>query len=521
MNIFGNWVNNFSYTHNSGTVTFTGTDTISGSVATTFNHVLISGTLIGHSTNINTDGNWLNNGTFTHNSGTVTFSNSTLLGGTGTSNFNNITITGVLTGPSGGTIGVAGNWNNSGTFTHNNGEVIFNGGGAQSITNTGGETFYELTVNKTAGDVTLVDSITIADTLTLTAGDIVLNNRNLRVNADAHITGGSASSYVQADSTGVVRKFFSAVDSLDYRVGDATNYSPFTLTFNSGTFAGGANVTVRVVDSIHPNEDKVDHITRYWVVTPTGITTPDFDLSYIYVDADIVGTEGNMYARKWSGGVWTDYNAVIVATNTLTANNVTSFSNFGGGGGAPLPVTLLFFDAQLIGKQVDITWTTANESNNDFFTVERSEDGVDYQSLTYVTGAGNSNQALYYSVVDKVPIYGLSYYRLKQTDYDGAFEYFKPVTVTYAPDVNDDFAIAVYPNPTQGKFWVDVKGNEGEEVLVVVLDLLGKEHYSKIIILEDSIHTIAMDPSNKLASGVYLIVASSSNKLYKKKLVIR
>jgi len=84
------------------------------------------------------------------------------------------------------------------------------------------------------------------------------------------------------------------------------------------------------------------------------------------------------------------------------------------------------------------------------------------------------------------------------------------------------FAIVVYPNPTHGKFWVDVNGGkEGEEVLVVVLDMLGKQHYSKIIILEDNGYTIAFDPSNKLAAGVYMVVGSSNNKLYSKKLVIR
>ena len=153
------------------------------------------------------------------------------------------------------------------------------------------------------------------------------------------------------------------------------------------------------------------------------------------------------------------------------------------------------------------------------FTVERSEDGLDFEFLTYVKGAGNSNTLRDYSYIDANPLYGVSYYRLMQTDYDGTSETFPMVSVEYA--LQQDIEIAVYPNPAKGKFFVDIKGYEGEEVLVVVMDMMGKEHFSKVVILDFGGYTIGFDPSQKLSSGVYMVIGSSNNKLYSKKLVIR
>jgi len=369
-------------------------------------------------------------------------------------------------------------------------------------------------------DVTLTANtdVTVTNNLTLTSGDIVLDNNILIINAAATVSGGSATSYIQADSTGSMRKLWTAAGAFTYPVGDTANYSPYTLTFNSASFGAGAYVDVRVVDAKEPNHSEADHITRYWVVTPNGITSPNYDVSYIYVDADVVGTESNMFAHKWAAS-WTDYDAVNTATNTLTGSAITAFSNFTGKKkGAPLPITLLSFNAELNGDKVDLNWATASETNNDYFTVQTSTDGVDFENVTYVTGAGNSNRILHYAAVDDVPFYGLSYYRLKQTDYDGQFSYSDVVAVNY---LIDDDNIAVYPIPTNRKFFVVVKGNKGDEVLVIVRDLLGKEHYSKAIILHDNGYTLAVDLSNKLSAGVYLVTASSQNKLYRKKIVIQ
>src|SRR5690606_40482994 len=81
------------------------------------------------------------------------------------------------------------------------------------------------------------------------------------------------------------------------------------------------------------------------------------------------------------------------------------------------------------GKSILITWGTISEKENDFFTLERSTDGKTFDIITTVDGAGDSNKKLSYSFEDKLASAGMNYYRLKQTDFNGDFEYFKIVGV--------------------------------------------------------------------------------------------
>ncbi len=92
LSINGNLTNNGIFLHNNGTVIFNSNDTVFGSSITGFNHVNISGSLTGHSTNMNVAGNWINNGTYQHNNGKVTFNGNTLYNGTSTTTFNNVDI---------------------------------------------------------------------------------------------------------------------------------------------------------------------------------------------------------------------------------------------------------------------------------------------------------------------------------------------------------------------------------------------------------------------------------------------
>ncbi|MFH1319278.1 MAG: PKD domain-containing protein [Bacteroidota bacterium] len=397
---------------------------------------------------------------------------------------------------------------------------------------TGNATFYNLYIDKPGNDVTLNSDVTVTGTLTLISGDIILGDNNLTISNTGSIAGSPGlSSFIQADGSGVMKKDWTGTGSFTYPLGDGNYYTPFTLTFISPTtFDPGANVAISVVNAMHPNQDKPDHITRYWIITPTGITNPNYDVSYEYIDADIVGTESNMFARIWSGGSWTDYDAATVATNTLTGSGITAFSSFSGGGGEALPITLLFFDAQMNGDKVDLKWSTASETNNDYFTIEKAQnpqglqnpESLEWEIVTTVPGAGNSNQTLFYEAVDDDPYFGVSYYRLKQTDYDGKYEYSKMVAVNYTIDKDAEFI--VFPNPSDGtNFNIRMKGYlENKEVLVVLRDVLGKTIYSKVLITDTNGNFLtAIDLMNNIPAGIYIILGSSKNDIYKQKLIVK
>jgi hypothetical protein len=88
-----------------------------------------------------------------------------------------------------------------------------------------------------------------------------------------------------------------------------------------------------------------------------------------------------------------------------------------------LPVKLLSFNATLANEKVNCAWETALEINNDYFTIEKSKDGNSFEAVGNVKGQGNSNRNIRYSYIDNNPFSGISYYRLKQTDFDGKYAY--------------------------------------------------------------------------------------------------
>ncbi|MBL0063778.1 MAG: hypothetical protein IPP38_01905 [Bacteroidetes bacterium] len=124
---------------------------------------------------------------------------------------------------------------------------------------------------------------------------------------------------------------------------------------------------------------------------------------------------GGVATANWSGNI---------TSNTF--NNFHTFFALGNppGGGNPLPIELATFSATLVNKQVDVKWTTQAEINNHYFTIERSADNVTFSELGRVDGAGNTTTTQNYSFTDFHPLTGVSYYRLKQTDYDGKCAYF-------------------------------------------------------------------------------------------------
>jgi len=133
-----------------------------------------------------------------------------------------------------------------------------------------------------------------------------------------------------------------------------------------------------------------------------------------------------------------------------------------------LPIELVSFNATPdANNTVMLDWITASEKDNDFFSIERSTDGTDWEVLSNTKGAGNSTATLRYNDLDENPIDGLSYYRLKQTDFNGAMSYSDIVAVNRKAA---DFK--VYPNPVQGEFTIE--GADIDNATISIYDPLGQ-----------------------------------------------
>lgn len=108
----------------------------------------------------------------------------------------------------------------------------------------------------------------------------------------------------------------------------------------------------------------------------------------------------------------------------------------------PLPIELISFNGQLNNDKVDLFWTTKSEANNDFFTVEHSINGSQWNAIDMVKGAGNSVSTLHYTSQHLDPNLGINYYRLKQTDFNGLYNYSDAISIVFEEDHT-----VVYPNP--------------------------------------------------------------------------
>lgn len=112
----------------------------------------------------------------------------------------------------------------------------------------------------------------------------------------------------------------------------------------------------------------------------------------------------------------------ITARNSAASEYI-NIDNINVNGNVPLPIELSTFNAERNGDEVRLTWETYSETNNDYFLVERSVDGVEFSEIDWVDGAGTSVSFNSYQVTDFDPIKGLSFYRLKQVDFDGSQGY--------------------------------------------------------------------------------------------------
>ncbi len=163
-----------------------------------------------------------------------------------------------------------------------------------------------------------------------------------------------------------------------------------------------------------------------------------------------------------------------------------------------LPIELLEFTAAPSGNEVLTRWVTATETNNDYFVVERTVDGITFESIDTIDGAGNSTQPVAYLLNDKNPLEGVSYYRLKQVDFNGVCSYSLFVAIDLVPAT----ATAVYPNPSADGMFTFLQQDEAVENEVAVfssaLQLVKKVN---IVPGEKAIISIADQ-----ADGIYFLI---------------
>ncbi len=377
-------------------------------------------------------------------------SNDPLIDGPGAACYDLIIETGgnvTLNDPS-SELSIFGNLSAEGSLTNTNGTIVFAGDADQNITDSSATvstiSFKNLTINKPNGDLSSDENISISGEGVFTKG-LLQPGTNVLVTfqSGATTSGATNASFVN----GKVQKIASTTTNFAFPIGDTKGdtiawYQPARIFGNSGTttmeaqYFAEANANAGAYydgDSNTEGDNQEISNCDYWTIDKISGANVMLALTWTNNDPEYCNVVGDTaYVQIFSlnpSNIWDQVGSgnsgnEIVSTGFIGTGGSGTYGDFALGGPSQnnlnvLPITLLSFTAQPKDSQVLTSWITASELNNDFFTIERSADARTFIPIGTVEGAGTSHQMIAYSFVDEEPLSGISYYRLRQTDFDG------------------------------------------------------------------------------------------------------
>ena len=271
-------------------------------------------------------------------------------------------------------LNLAGNYSNTGSFISGTGTVNYNG----TVQNVGGLNYNNLTISG-GGIKTLLGDASVGATLNLSNGKIVLGTNSLTISSATAVSGANSSNYIVADGTGQLKKVIALggpFAAYVLPVGDATNYSPVSLTFTANTLA--RTIGVRVTNAVHPNDGgTADHIARYWTFTDGTAGSYTYDATFTYVPADFTGVYANLRVSRWNSTTWSQYPPSGVSpTITLLGGNATTATlhNNDFTGHTGLPITFTWNQAAAADWNTASNWSPSRSvvQNNDVLVFDGS-----------------------------------------------------------------------------------------------------------------------------------------------------
>ena len=416
----------------------------------------------------------------------------------------------------GESITLEGDWTNNGTLIPGSQTVTFDGKGSSHIY--GNSDFYNLTINKSTGDVYSNGSNHITNILALTKGVIHSNSgTSIILDAGAGYTGGTdVSSFVY----GPMRK--DGNTNFKFPIGGFRKFAPCELTNLTATThfvaeykKSGSEHSASLIAPLTKVSTK-----EYWKITPSSAVNADVKLYWLDGSWSGIGDLGDLRLAHYNGTKWEELSGATttgdVNSGTIIKLGVSSFSPFTYGTTDnttnPLPVSLISFDVKKVDNTALLEWQTASEINNDYFVIQRSVDGIEVEDMGIIDGNGNSNTLLSYSFIDENPPYGNVYYRLKQVDYDGKYEIFNWKNLFFGHEIE----ISIYPNPnTNNMIFFESSVNNNALVQIYTID-------GKLIMENDIVFTSGNASLNhNLSKGYYIIHYLQNNEQTIQKLIIQ
>jgi len=459
---------------------------------------------------------------------------------------------GTITPSSTSIVLLEGDWNNNSAntgFSADAGTVQLVGT-TQSIGGSNSTTFYNLSL---LGNGTKTLSInTSVGGVTTKTGALTMGTQILDLNQKMLTISNSASTGINSSSTGFIKSETNLATNpsiVQWNVGTGsgsfvvpfgktTTKIPLTITITSAmssasdffqvaTRATGSDNTPWTTGVTNMYDRTVNGdggipavIDRWWDFKFNTAATASITFNYLTAENTLNApyNTANIGAQYWTAATgWIPDNSSIGSAsasggtitvtgipfpaNTLRPIVLSSLS-------APLPIELKEFNATCKDKKTIISWATITENNNNYFTLEKSNDGNAFYDVAMIPGNGTSYQTNTYSFTDENANTTI-YYRLKQTDFDGNSSLYGPISVNCA---NTNIDISLWPNPNHGAF--TVKGLRQNQVLVIT-DVLGK-----IIFKSKATNENMEILLNDFATGVYNLQVIDEQGITAKKLII-
>lgn len=277
-----------------------------------------------------------------------------------------------------------------------------------------------------------------------------------------------------------------------------------------GTALNVASAGVNVPTSIPINVNQIiaTGATRAFYITRTTLSGPTVAYTNGTAVGNVLASDANIILREGTGKEYP------FSTN-FTPRQFNGRVFYTLNPPCVLPIELTAFNLSKNGNKVDLTWTTATEKNNSYFTIERSVDAEHFEAIGQLPGAGNSYTNKDYSYTDQQPLSGLSYYRLKQTDKDGKFEYSEVKAMSFQPQIMD---VNVSPVPTQKNISVTFTANEEGVFTLNIYNAAGT------LMLSKSVHVLSGNNENtvdisELPQGIYQLMLSNGQALERSKFI--
>ena len=298
-----------------------------------------------------------------------------------------------------------------------------------------------------------------------------------------------------------------------------STYQPSDVT-NMNSLVGGANNSAKVID-------------RFWIADASSYgTKPSATLTFTYIDAEWSAsgntiTEGNLGAQRFDtpNGDWDAYTpqgTISTAANTVSNVPAAPADFFRSwtltDNTSPLPIELLSFSGSCVNGNVALKWATASETNNDYFSIERSHDGISFKSIATVDGAGNSSSVLNYSYTDNATLTTGAYYRLRQTDFNGDSKSSPAVFVETCANTNT--SIDVY-SAGASDFTVVTDAVVAGNYTVKIMNALGQQVTSKTIYISEGFSTTNIRLENIDDAMYFVTVTNGVDLSVTKKIVIQ